>query len=145
MMHAGAERGRTLAIDWGDRRIGLAVSDPTGTVASPAGFIPRRLGKRAPIAELVRRAGELAVVGVVFGLPLDEDGNDTPRTAEVRRVGAELAKRTGLPVRFVDERYTTTIALRTVRELGGSTRGRKGDVDSLAATVLLQHALALSE
>ena len=104
-----------LAIDWGDRRIGLAVSDPTGTVASPAGFIPRRLGKRAPIAELVRRAGELAVVGVVFGLPLDEDGNDTPRTAEVRRVGAELAKRTGLPVRYVDERYTTTVALRTVR------------------------------
>ncbi len=145
MMHAVVERGRTLAIDWGDRRIGLAVSDPTGTVASPAGFIPRRLGKRAPIAELVRRAGELAVVGVVFGLPLDEEGNDTPRTTEVRRVGAELAKRTGLPVRFVDERYTTTIALRTVRELGGSTRRRKGDVDSLAATVLLQHALALSE
>jgi len=145
MMHAITERGRTLAIDWGDRRIGLAVSDPTGTVASPAGFIPRRLGKRAPIAELVRRAGELAVVGVVFGLPLDEEGNDTPRTTEVRRVGSELAKRTGLPVRFVDERYTTTIALRTVRELGGSTRRRKGDVDSLAATVLLQHALALSE
>lgn len=144
-MHAITERGRTLAIDWGDRRIGLAVSDPTGTVASPAGFIPRRLGKRAPIAELVRRAGELAVVGVVFGLPLDEEGNDTPRTTEVRRVGSELAKRTGLPVRFVDERYTTTIALRTVRELGGSTRRRKGDVDSLAATVLLQHALALSE
>jgi putative Holliday junction resolvase len=145
MMRAVAERGRMLAIDWGDRRIGLAVSDPTGTVASPAGFIPRRLGKRAPIAELVRRAGELAVVGVVFGLPLDEDGNDTPRTVEVRRVGAELAKRTGLPVRYVDERYTTTIALRTVRELGGSTRRRKGDVDALAAAVLLQHALALPE
>jgi putative holliday junction resolvase len=144
-MRAVVERGRMLAIDWGDRRIGLAVSDPTGTVASPAGFIPRRLGKRAPIAELVRRAGELAVVGVVFGLPLDEDGNDTPRTVEVRRVGAELAKRTGLPVRYVDERYTTTIALRTVRELGGSTRRRKGDVDALAAAVLLQHALALPD
>ena len=144
-MRGVAERGRMLAIDWGDRRIGLAVSDPTGTVASPAGFIPRRLGKRAPIAELVRRAGELAVVGVVFGLPLDEDGNDTPRTVEVRRVGAELAKRTGLPVRYVDERYTTTVALRTVRELGGSTRRRKGDVDALAAAVLLQHALALPE
>jgi len=46
-------------------------------------------------------------------------------------------------VRLVDERYTTAIALRTVRELGGSTRGRRGDVDSLAATVLLQHALSL--
>jgi putative Holliday junction resolvase len=53
-----------------------------------------------------------------------------------------LNKRTGLPVELVDERYTTAAALRAVREMGGSTRGRKGDVDALAATVLLQHALA---
>ena len=56
----------------------------------------------------------------------------------------DIEKRTGLPVRLVDERYTTAVALRTVRELGGSTRGRRGDVDSLAATVLLQHALSLT-
>ena len=134
---------RLLAIDYGERRIGLAVSDPTGTIASPAGFIERRRGKRPPIAEVIRRGEALEVRGYVVGLPLDANGDDTPRATEVRHIAAELEKRTGLPVRLVDERYTTAVALRTVRELGGSTRGRRGDVDSLAATVLLQHALSL--
>jgi putative holliday junction resolvase len=136
---------RLLAIDYGDRRIGLAVSDPTGTVASPAGHLVRRAGKRAPIAELARRAAELGVTGVVLGLPLDASGEENPRTVEVRSVGAALAARTGLRVRYVDERYTTATALRAVQAMGGSTRGRKGDVDALAAAVLLQHALALPE
>ena len=133
--------GRILAIDYGERRIGLAVSDPTRTVASPAGFIARRAGKRPPVAELLRRAEALEVCAFVLGLPLDADGNETPRSAEVRRVAAALEQRSGLPVTLVDERYTTAAALRAVREMGGSTRGRKGDVDALAATILLQHAL----
>jgi putative Holliday junction resolvase len=135
--------GRLLAVDWGERRIGLAVSDPSGTIASPVGFIARRAGKRPPIAELLRRAGELEARGFVLGLPLDGEGEDTPRAAEVRAIAGELARRTGLPVRLVDERFTTAAALRAVREMGGSTRGRKGDVDALAATMLLQHALSL--
>lgn len=81
--------------------------------------------------------------GFVVGLPLDENGDDTPRAIEARHVAAELEKRTGLPVRLVDERYTTSAALRAIRDMGGSTRGRKGDVDSIAATILLQHALSL--
>ena len=139
---AGLTRGgRVLAIDYGERRIGLGLSDPPRTVASPAGYVTRRAGKRPPIAELVRRAEELEASAIVVGLPLDDSGEDTPRASEVRRIAAELARRTGLPVSLVDERYTTAAALRAVREMGGSTRGRKGDVDSLAATVLLQHAL----
>ena len=139
---AGPTGGRLLAIDWGERRIGLALSDPSGTIASPAGFIVRRPGKRPPLAELVRRAAELEARGFVVGLPLDGEGEDTPRATEARAVAAELEKRTGLPVQLLDERFTTAAALRAVREMGGSTRGRKGDVDSLAATMLLQHALA---
>jgi putative Holliday junction resolvase len=139
-----AERGRLLAVDYGERRVGLAVSDPTGTIASPAGHILRRGGKRAPIAEIVRRAEALGARGFVVGLPLNEAGEDTPRATEVRRIAAELEKRTGLPVELVDERFTTAAALRAVRELGGSTKGRKGDVDALAATVLLQHALSFA-
>lgn len=138
-------KGRLVAVDWGDRRIGLAVSDPTGMIASPAGFIVRRAGKRPPIAELVRRAQELEAQGFVVGLPLDGNGDDTPRALEARHVAAELEKRTGLPTRLVDERFTTAAALRAVREMGGSTRGRKGDVDALAATMLLQHALNLPD
>lgn len=140
-----ASRGRWLAIDWGERRVGLAVSDPTGTIASPAGAIRRRLGKRPPIAELVRRAEALAARAVVMGLPLDSNGDETPRTLECRRVAAELARRTALPVALVDERFTTAAALRAVREMGGSTRGRRADVDALAATVLLQHAMRLGD
>ena len=133
--------GRLLAVDYGERRIGLAISDPTGTIASPAGHILRRAGKRPPIAEIIRRAEALDAKGFVVGLPLDERGEDTPRASEVRRIAAELEKRTRLPVQLLDERFTTAAALRAVREMGGSTRGRKGDVDALAATVLLQHAL----
>lgn len=136
--------GRVMAVDYGERRIGLAVSDPTRIIASPAGFIVRRAGKRPPIAEIIRRAEAAEAVALVLGLPLDDNGDDTPRAVEVRQVGAELARRTGLPVSLVDERYTTAAALRAVREMGGSTRGRKGDVDALAATILLQHALQLA-
>jgi putative holliday junction resolvase len=136
---------RLLAVDYGERRVGLAVSDPTGTIASPVGHIARRAGKRPPVAELVRRATELGVEGFVLGLPLDDAGEETPRCAEVRTVAVELAKRTGLPTRLVDERYTTAAALRAIREMGGSARGRKGDVDAMAATILLQHALQLPD
>jgi putative Holliday junction resolvase len=135
---------RHLAVDYGERRIGLAISDPTGMIASPAGHILRRAGKRPPVAEIIRRAEALEAQGFVLGLPLDEAGNETPRSREVRTVAQALEQRTGLAVMLVDERYTTSIALRAVRELGGSTKGRAGDVDALAATVLLQHALRLS-
>jgi len=140
-----ALRGRLMAVDYGDKRVGLAISDPTGTIASPAGFIERRAGKRPPVAELIRRAEALEAEGFVLGLPLDGSGEETPRCAEVRVVGEALLKRTGLPVRYVDERYTTSAALRSVRDMGGSTKGRKGDVDAMAAALLLQHALSLPD
>jgi putative Holliday junction resolvase len=136
-----ADPGRVLAIDYGERRIGLAVSDPSRTIASPAGFVTRRAGKRPPVAELVRRAEAHDATAIVVGLPLDDAGNETPRTGEVRRIAAELERRTRLAVTLVDERYTTAAALRAIQEMGGSTRGRRGDVDALAATILLQHAL----
>jgi putative Holliday junction resolvase len=132
-----------MAIDWGERRIGLALSDPSGTIGTPAGVIVRRAGKRPPIAELVRRAESLGATAIVMGLPLDGEGGETPRSAECRRVASELARRTRLPVALLDERFTTATALRAIHEMGGSTRGRKGDVDALAAAVLLQQALRM--
>jgi putative Holliday junction resolvase len=134
---------RLMAVDYGERRIGLAVSDPTRTIASPAGFILRRLGKRPPIAEIIRRATAVEAGGFVLGLPLDGEGDETDRSREVRRIAAELEKRTGLPVQLIDERFSSAAALRAIREMGGSTRGRKGDVDALAATILLQQVLGM--
>jgi putative holliday junction resolvase len=136
-----AALARFMAIDYGRKRVGLAIADPLGMIASPVGFIVRREGKRAPITKILARAHELEAAGFVIGLPLDGEGSETDWTAEVRALGAEIAKRTGMPVRFYDERFTTAAALRTVTELGESTRGRKGDVDSLSAAILLQHAL----
>ena len=130
-----------MAVDYGRKRSGLAISDTLGMIATPAGFIARREGKRPPITEIIRRATELEAAGFIFGLPLDGDGNETEWTTEIRGVGDEIARRTKLPVRYLDERYTTAAALRTMRELGQTTRGRKGEVDALAATILLQHAL----
>ena len=140
-----AALARFLAVDYGRKRIGLAISDPLGMIASPAGFITRREGKRAPITRIIARATELEARGFLLGLPLDGEGDETEWTAEVRALGAEITKRTGMPVRFYDERFTTAAALRTVRELGESTRGRKGDVDSLSAAILLQQALNVSD
>jgi putative Holliday junction resolvase len=136
-----AALGRFLGVDYGESRVGLAIADPMGMIATPAGFIKRRAGKRAPIAELVRKASELEAKGFLLGLPLDADDKDTSWTETVRAVGAELAKRTGLPVRYLDESFTTSDALETVRTLGGRSRGRKGDVDAMAAAILLQRAL----
>jgi putative pre-16S rRNA nuclease len=132
---------RILAIDLGDRRIGLAISDPTGTIASPVGHLTRRPGKRPPVNEILERGRALDAEGFVVGLPLDQNGDDTERSVEARRIAELLGERSGLPVRLVDERFTTAAAHRAIRDMGGSTRGRKGDVDALAATILLQHAL----
>jgi putative Holliday junction resolvase len=136
-----APRGRLLAVDYGDRRVGLAISDPSGTIASPAGVIVRRAGKRPPIAEIIRRAEALGARGFVVGLPLDGNGDDTPRSLEARHVAKELEARTSMTVELIDERYTTAAARRAIHEMGGTPRDRRGDVDALAATVLLQHAL----
>ncbi len=132
---------RFMGIDYGERRVGLAISDPLGMIAGPVGFIQRRAGKRPPFAKVIDRAKELEARGFVIGLPLDGEGEESEWTAEVRAFGAELAKRTGMEVIMIDERFSTATALRAIKEMGESTRGRKGDVDSLAATVLLQNAL----
>ena len=136
---------RWMAIDLGARRIGLAIADPSGTIASPAGFITRRSGHRVPLTTLLAKATELEAKGFVVGLPLDDRGEEGPRTLEARRLAEELTKRTGLEARLVDERFTTTAALRAVKAMKGSTRGRKGDVDAIAASVLLQFAMQSEE
>lgn len=117
------------------------MSDPTGTIATPVGYITRRQGKRVPLTRLLERAADLEAEGFVIGLPLDGDGRETPRSREARTLGDSLGRRSGLSVRYVDERFTTAAAQRAVREMAGSTRGRRGDVDALAATLLLRVAL----
>jgi putative holliday junction resolvase len=134
--------GRLLAIDWGERRIGLAASDELQMLATPAGVIVRRAGKRPPVAELLRRMDAIGNVdGVVLGLPLDGDGHETPRCAEVRQVGDAIAERSGRTVTFIDERYSTARAHRALHEAGGKIGDHKHDIDAMTAAILLQGVL----
>ncbi|NIM48106.1 MAG: Holliday junction resolvase RuvX [Gemmatimonadales bacterium] len=130
--------GRLLGVDVGDKRIGLALSDPSQTLAQPLTTLTRRAGRRFPMQRLKEHLDAHHPVGVVVGLPLSPDGAEDERAARVRATGALIAEKTGLPVGYWDERMTTGRAIGAVKELRGSTRGRKGDVDQLAATVLLQ-------
>jgi putative Holliday junction resolvase len=133
--------GRVLAVDWGERRIGLALSDESQTLAQPLTTLTRRPGKRFPMQRLLTLLGEHAVREVVVGLPLEADGSEGQPAREARALATSIAARSGLEVRLADERMTTARALRAVREMRGGTRGRKGDLDALAATLLLQQHL----
>lgn len=133
--------GRILAIDWGEVRIGLALSDESQTLASPLDTLVRRAGKRFPMGRLLELVSGHELIGIVVGLPLTSEGLEEESAVAARTLAEMVARRTGLPVVLWDERMSTARALRAVREQGGTTRGRKGDIDALAASVLLQHFL----
>jgi putative Holliday junction resolvase len=130
-----------LGIDWGERRIGIALSDETQLLAQPLTTLTRRPGKRFPMTSLLALVAEHQVVGVVVGLPLAADGSEAESAREVRALAEDVARRSGLPVDLWDERFTTARALQAVREMGGTIKGRRAALDALAATLLLQHYL----
>ncbi|MGH7672932.1 MAG: Holliday junction resolvase RuvX [Gemmatimonadales bacterium] len=133
--------GRLLAVDWGERRIGLALSDESRTLAQPLATLTRRPGKRFPMKQLLDHIARHQVTGIVVGLPLDASGAEGDAARAVRALADDIGRRAGLPIALWDERMTTARVLAAVREMGGSARGRKGDVDALAAALLLQHYL----
>ena len=133
--------GRLLGVDWGERRIGLALSDDSRTLAQPLATLTRRPGKRFPMKQLLDHIAQHQVTGVVVGLPLDASGAEGDAARAARALAEDIGRRAALPVALWDERMTTARVLAAVREMGGSTRGRKDDVDALAAALLLQHYL----
>lgn len=133
--------GRLLALDWGEVRIGVARSDETQTLASPLETLTRRAGRRFPMPRFLELIAAHHPVGVVVGLPLTGEGEEAASAGAARELAEAVAERTGLPVELWDERLSTARALAAIREQGGSTRGRKAEVDALAAAVLLQHFL----
>jgi len=135
------EQGRLLGVDWGERRIGLALSDETQLLAQPLTTLTRRTGKRFPMGKLIALVKEHAVTGAVVGLPLAADGSEAKAARKARALAQDIARHSGLAVDLWDERYTTARARQAVREMGGSTKGREADLDALAAAILLQHYL----
>lgn len=132
--------GRALGIDFGRKRIGLAVSDPTGTLASPHTTLVRRLNRRPPFRDLASIAAEFEVRTLVMGLPLELDGRENEWCTEVRAAGAAIARRLELPIVWVDERLTSVEAEEAIREAGvkRSDRQDRARVDAAAAAVILQ-------
>lgn len=109
-------------------------------IAQPLPTVMRRRGKRPPVAEVAGIAQEREAESIVVGLPLDEHGDESDWTAEVRSFGQKLADRVSLPLHFVDERMTSARAQRAIREAGlsRSQRERKDLVDATAAVIILQ-------
>jgi len=134
--------GRILALDYGSRRVGVAISDPLGLTAQPLTAIPRE-GDRKDIAAIGRLAAELEVTSVVVGLPLLMNGDEGPQAVRARAFGERLAAELSIPVTMWDERLTTAQSERHLIDSGVRRKRRKEIRDSLSAMLLLQSVLDL--
>lgn len=129
--------GRALALDVGERRIGVAISDELGLIASPLTTIERRQGDLETIGSLVAGRGASCVV---VGLPTGLSGREGPQAAAVRAFVEQLraAIDATVPIAFWDERLTTVVAERALREHGSRRNKHRAEVDAVAAAVILQ-------
>jgi putative Holliday junction resolvase len=132
---------RLLALDVGERRIGVAVSDPTGTIARPL-YALERGSKREDFCAIVALVGEYDAQAVVVGRPLSLDGSVGPQARRVARYAEALAEHLDVPVIPWDERFSTARAdeiLRETRREKARRRARaNGEIDAVAAAVILQ-------
>jgi putative Holliday junction resolvase len=145
---AGAERslpplegpGRVIGFDVGDRRIGVAISDPLGYTAQPLLTLHRtnRKADMKSVGRLLRRHG---VVEAVVGNPLYMSGDVSPQAVKAQSFAEDLRSDFGLEVHLWDERLTTTQAHRHLDEAGHAAMGRKGIIDQVAAVLILQSFL----
>lgn len=134
-------RMTVLGIDYGSRRIGLAISDPEDKIALPAGTLESQ-GRKKDLAAIASMARERGVDAVVIGLPLHMNGREGPEAAAARRFAAGIEEALSLPVTLLDERWTTVEADRALQEGGRRSRKkRKAVIDTLAATLLLRSFL----
>jgi putative Holliday junction resolvase len=132
-------RGRRIAVDVGDARIGVASCDPDGLLATPVETVPA--GKKS-VGRLTAIVAEYEAIEVVVGLPRSLSGREGPAAAKVRDYAAQLAARVyPVPVRLVDERMTTVTATAGMRAAGVKSKQGRSRIDQAAAVVILQSAL----
>lgn len=132
---------RALGIDFGERRIGLALSDPEGRMALPLRVL-ERTSDAAAIAAIAELVEAEQVELLVVGEPRPVAGGAEPETlARARSFGSKLAAATGLEIEWIDEAFTSAAAAERLREAGVSARRARGRLDAVAAQILLQEAL----
>jgi putative Holliday junction resolvase len=137
-------RGRRLGVDVGKVRVGVAVSDPDGILATPLVTVARDMGAAddavpGDIAELVRLVGEHEVVQIVMGLPVRLNGAEGPAAIDIRAYAGRLAEAVGaVPIALTDERMSTVVATRRLAERGVRGKRQRAVVDQAAAVEILQ-------
>ena len=134
---------RILAIDYGSQRIGLALSDPTGTLARPLPFLPAK-GDAKLAREIAALAEKEEAKLLLLGLPRHMNGELGEAAAKVQAFAAHLEKATAIPLKLIDERLSTSQASRQLQESGKNARAQRGKIDSEAACVLLQGYLDMA-
>jgi putative Holliday junction resolvase len=132
---------RILAVDWGERRIGLAVCDPTGTIATGLETLVVRTAAEGP-TRVAAVATEVEADSIVVGMPLLLSGERGAAAESAERFATLVREASGLPVHTWDERLTSALATRRMHERGERPRSRKGRVDQGAAVALLESWLA---
>ncbi|MGH8958704.1 MAG: Holliday junction resolvase RuvX [Acidimicrobiia bacterium] len=130
-------KGRVLGLDFGHKRVGVAISDELRIAANALTVVPRREAP-ARVAELVEEYG---VNEIVIGLPTTLAGEEGQSAKAARQFGGEIEEATGIEVRWVDERFSSHTAEQVMLEAGVRRRARRGNVDKVAATVILQSFL----
>jgi len=128
--------GRVLGLDPGDVRVGVAVSDPVGIIASPHSVLDTRDKELG--AALKRLCDENEVITIVIGLPVSLDGTEGPAAVKAREFGRFVEQAVGMTVAFHDERFTTVTAEAALLESGMKRGDRKAVRDKVAAAVMLQ-------
>lgn len=135
---------KVLAVDPGEKRIGLAISDPTGTLARPL-CVVKHTARAKDASEIIRLAEDKDVGLIVVGWALDAEGGVGYAARKAQRLADALAQQTSIPIRMWDESGTTRAAIQSRIELGVSRKKRKGHLDDLAASILLQDFLDQNE
>ena len=128
---------RSLGVDYGTKRVGLAISDSLGMVATPLTVLERQ----SAVDDIVRLVQDRDVDTIVVGLPTGLDGTEGQAARDARNLGDELKRQTGVEIVFRDERFTSRMAESALLESGMRRRDRRNTVDKVAASIILQDYL----
>ena len=143
--------GRILGIDWGAKRIGLAVSDERQEFVFPRETIKGQMDKRAKgqnetpicLSALLSIIHDESIAGIVIGLPIRSDGSESATTRAVRLWSAELSEQSDSPIIFMEENLTSVEAEEMVGANENSPNNKRREIDSIAAAVILENAIAM--
>ena len=131
--------GRRIAFDFGDVRIGVAITDPSGTLASPLNFISN--SEENLDRDLKALYEEYLPLYTAIGFPIHLSGNASEKSASVSKFAERISEISEAPIYLIDERLTSVSANRTLREAGLNSKAARSEIDSMAATAILDSAL----